>query len=556
MKKNANYLIPIGAGCVTLIFTPSISFDSFNVSKFVALLGFGTSCIYFTLMNVKNLFQKTSKYFVTISTLFLLFCLLSVFFSKQPFWQSIYGVQGRHTGFLTMLSLLIFLVVSVLSFSIKIEKAIVNVLLITGCTTLFYGMLQSFDLDPVSWASASESPVIGFLGNPNFAGSFLGMIAGVIFAKILDTNINFKVKLGFFFYLIFNLFIIYKTKALQGFLVAAITCFIVTLYYIHTKFKSSVLTFSALLMGVLGAVALLLDIFQKSFWQPLLYGTTIDYRGDYWRAGWRMTLENPIFGVGFDGYRDHYRQFRDLPAVLRPAGENLNDSAHNVFLDISSSGGFPLLFIYLLLVALTVYSALRTLAKTDGYQVNSIAIFAAWVGFSAQSIISINQIGLAIWGWVLSGFVIGNYYHYKNGQNSIIKSKSNTFPIKNRISTPGISFSFLLGVLLALPVFRADYIFKQGIDSKNVEKLVSSSQAWPQQPTRMNLASVLLLQSKFYAQAKDLSKKSVEINPNFFESWKILAVNPDLSLAEQEEALKQMKRLDPYFDQIPDGNGV
>jgi hypothetical protein len=72
----------------------------------------------------------------------------------------------------------------------------------------------------------------------------------------------------------------------------------------------------------------------------------------------------------------------------------------------------------------------------------------------------------------------------------------------------------------------------------------------------MNLASVLLLQSKFYAQAKDLSKKSVEINPNFFESWKILAVNPELSLAEQEEALKQMKRLDPNFDQIPKGNGI
>jgi hypothetical protein len=309
-------------------------------------------------------------------------------------------------------------------------------------------------------------------------------------------------------------------------------------------------------VGVFGFVAVLLDILQKSFWKPFLYGSTIDYRGDYWRAGWKMTVQNPIFGVGFDGYRDNYRQFRDLPAVLRPQGENLNDSAHNVFLDISSSGGFPLLFLYLLLIALTIYSALRVLIKSDGYKSNSIAIFAAWVGFSAQSIISINQIGLAIWGWVLSGYIIGAHYHDKNEESSSLQLKGKTLPLKNRVSTIGISTSMLLGVLLAVPVFRADYIFKQGIDSKNVEKLVLSTQAWPQQPTRMNLASVLLLQSKFYAQAKDLSKKSVEINPNFFESWKILAVNPELSLAEQEEALKQMKRLDPNFDQIPKGNGI
>ena len=37
----------------------------------------------------------------------------------------------------------------------------------------------------------------------------------------------------------------------------------------------------------------------------------------------------------------------------------------------------------------------------------SLIIFSAWVGFQAQSIISINNLGLAVWGWTLGGLIIG-----------------------------------------------------------------------------------------------------------------------------------------------------
>ena len=556
MRKKSDYFIPIGTGLVTLIYSPGISFDSFNAPKFVVLVGIGASSLYYILMNLRKMPQFTSKYFTLVIALFFVSSLCALLFSKQPFWQSIYGVQGRNTGFLTILSFLAVHSAAVRSFTFNSEKLIVKTMLYCGGATLAYGILQTFGLDPVSWASASESPVIGFLGNPNFVGSFLGMIASVIFAKILEPGISLKLKLGLLLYLALDLFTIYKTKALQGFLVAGIATFLVVLYYLHTKIKSKILTTSAISLGAVGIVAILLDIFQKSFWQPLLYGSTIDYRGDYWRAGWNMTVSNPIFGVGFDGYRDQYRQFRDLPAVLRPAGENLNDSAHNVFLDISSSGGFPLLTLYSLLIALTIYAALHTLVKNTEYKPNSIAIFAAWVGFTAQSIISINQIGLAIWGWVLSGYLIGAYYLKKNGLIETKSTDSRNRKSTSKTSAFGISVSMLIGLLAALPIFRADYIFKKGIDSKNVEKLVLGTKAWPQQPTRMNLASVLLLQSKFYVQARDLSRNSVELNPNFYESWKILAVNPELTPSEQEEAIKQMKRLDPNYDQIPEGNGL
>ena len=34
-------------------------------------------------------------------------------------------------------------------------------------------------------------------------------------------------------------------------------------------------------------------------------------------------------------------------------------------------------------------------------------VFAAWVAYLMQSIVSIDNIGIAIWGWVLGGAVIG-----------------------------------------------------------------------------------------------------------------------------------------------------
>ena len=36
-----------------------------------------------------------------------------------------------------------------------------------------------------------------------------------------------------------------------------------------------------------------------------------------------------------------------------------------------------------------------------------IALFASWVSFQAQSLISIDNIGLTIWGWILGGVLIG-----------------------------------------------------------------------------------------------------------------------------------------------------
>ena len=57
---------------------------------------------------------------------------------------------------------------------------------------------------------------------------------------------------------------------------------------------------------------------------------------------------------------------------------------------------------------------------------------SAWIGFQAQSLISIDNIGIAVWGWLLGGAIIG----LSNGINENLKEKeknieSTTFMLKN-----------------------------------------------------------------------------------------------------------------------------
>ena len=49
---------------------------------------------------------------------------------------------------------------------------------------------------------------------------------------------------------------------------------------------------------------------------------------------------------------------------------------------------------------------MKVVLRKKEYDATFVALTVAWLGYQAQSVISINQIGLAIWGWVLSGALI------------------------------------------------------------------------------------------------------------------------------------------------------
>jgi hypothetical protein len=216
----------------------------------------------------------------------------------------------------------------------------------------------------------------------------------------------------------------------------------------------------------------------------------------------------------------------------------MTDSAHNVFLDISSGGGFPLLIIYVCLIALTIYSAIKVIRRSSGFDIGFAAVLGAWVAYLAQSLISINQLGLAVWGWVLMGVIIG--YEINT------REKAEATKIKPVQSTVAVGMGLIIGLGTGLPLMVADATFRSTVKAGDVIKIEASVRQWPQSVTRMTLAAQILREGNLPERSIVIAREAVVFNPMNFEAWKELSLQPNATEQERAEALATMKKLDPY----------
>ena len=138
------------------------------------------------------------------------------------------------------------------------------------------------------------------------------------------------------------------------------------------------------------------------------YKVSVTYRGDYWRAAVRMFIHHLIFGVGLDRYGANFTQYRDVTQTLRRGPAVLADAAHSAPLQIAAIGGAFVLIGFLVLFAFTLWRGVIALQKTHGSEKILVAVISrAWITYQAQSFISLDNIGIVIWGYILSGGLIG-----------------------------------------------------------------------------------------------------------------------------------------------------
>jgi hypothetical protein len=285
-----------------------------------------------------------------------------------------------------------------------------------------------------------------------------------------------------------------------------------------------------------------------------LYKASVTLRGDYWRAGWKMTVEHPFLGVGLDSFGDWYRRTRTLEATLRNGPEITSNAAHNVLLDFSSNGGFPLVIIYLALQMLVAISAIKILKRSIGFDPSFAGLIAVWIAYQAQSIISLNQLGLAVWGWIISGLVIGYEINTRAQETSvvvrppIIKGRNVKKSVNKGVSSKtfvSMVAGGVIGLLVGLPPFVASAQFKSALKSGDALRLENSAHLWPYEPMRYGQVGLVLRNNKLDAQAQRVVDAGLLKFPNEFGLWSLAS---KLSTATPEriaEAIAQMKRLDP-----------
>jgi O-antigen ligase len=546
LESSLGRIIGWGLIAATLLVTPLWSLDPINPIKMLAVVVTGFMCIGLVVANRKSVSWVQYRTVGGLIVAFVVWQLLVVLVSGGEIYQQLFGSQGRNTGFITYLAFSFIFVGSVIASSVGVLKRLVVVVFVVGSASLGYGVVQALGGDPFNWVNP-YSPVFGFLGNPNFQSSLLGVLGAIAFAQLFvkGLKLQFKVLIGA--YLLVTLYVIKETHSQQGFLVLALGIGVVVGLYLLQQNRGLGIGYG--LLSVLGFFAVLFGTLNKGPLAALLYKDSVTYRGDYWRAGWNITVNHPIFGVGMDSYGDWYRRSRTLAATLRRGPDTTSNAAHNVFLDISSYGGFPLLIIYLALMVLVFISGVKVLKRSTGFNPVFAGLFGGWVAFQAQSIISINQIGLAMWGWVLSGLIIGYEINTRNIAVVDTSTKKGRVAGKPAQTSAGsvvaLFIAFVLGVLVGMPPYVASAKYKSALETSNPTVIQQAAYIWPLDYSRMIQVAGTLNDNKLEAQGLEVAVDATKSFPDNYAVWASLDSMKSATPEQKAAAQKEMKRLDP-----------
>ena len=538
--KKYNKFIYLCLIVTTLAVTPFFSYDPINIIKLVSLSIFGMVAFFLILINIKFLNILLGKKVATIIYFFIFWLFVSLFLSGFGILEGFFGVAGRQTGVLAYLALASLFLFIILIGNKDLFPLIIQAIWITSTVSIIYGVIQALGVDPFNWANP-YSPVFGFFGNPNFQSSFIAMSAAAVSANIFYKNSTTKAKIFTILTLVFSVVIIFKTNSKQGYLVLLAGLSVVIFLWIRSNDRIKKYSIFYLLLQFTSLIIVALDIIQKTPWKSILFEESVSIRGDLWRAGWRMTINNPIFGVGIDGYRDSYRLFRDQAVANRVSGYVTVESAHNVFLDISSGGGLPLLIAYALILVIVIKSCVIIIKRSTNFDPVFSGLFSGWVCYQVQSLISINQIGIAIWGWVLSGALIS---YEIVGRSVELKSPNNEKQIRTNFLIE--RFGAFLAIILTIPILITDAQFRSSVNSGDITKLQAVAYQWPKSVIRMNLVAQVFRNSGYSKIAIDIARDATNLNPRNFDAWQELYLMPNLEASEKAKVFEKMQELDPF----------
>ena len=555
-EKALTQLLALGVPAVSMfIMTGSVS-DPVNVTKFLLLGGVGAGCLALVFLKALNILVQTQRVSLILSGAFISFSIITVIFSQSPFSQNVYGVYGRNTGLLTYLFLIgIFLAATLLNSEQSFKKLFLG-LFITGVVNVIYCGWVVFFGDFVGWENPYGN-ILGLFGNPNFIGAFLGIWISATIAYFIFSKTAVWIKVAVVALLLLSFYEVYKSRAVQGVVVSAAGIATVLFYWVRSRSKKNSLL-AAYALPVLGfGFMALAGALQKGPLTEIVYKTSVSLRGAYWNAGIQTGLTNPLSGAGMDAYGDWFRRSRtEYNATVLPGPSTVTNSAHNVVLDIFSYGGFPLLISYLGILLLGAWAIIKNLRRSREFNPLFVALSVAWIGYQLQSIISINQIGLAVWGWVLTGALVAYESRFSRvgekseGSDKSPRSKSSS----ETFSSPLVAgLGVVAGLIIAAPPISGDMAWFKATNSGNfveVEKALKPGYLHPQDSSRLvNMVSILE-NSKLYDQALQYALRATEYNPENFDSWNALYSVQKSTPEQKSVALANMRRLDPHNPEL------
>jgi O-antigen ligase len=462
IRSSLRWLVIATVMIVPLVFWRSVA-DAFDLVKGTILALFGLA-ILLTLGMLAALERRhiAAKPTLIIAGVFSAAAIISTVTSMDPL-QSVIGQYQRYTGLVTLLASVLVLISISASFDQKRLIGLGQVLVITASGVALYGFLQQAGADPFQWTSESFGKfVFGTMGNPNTGTAFVSVVspitawamlrkahpsavrivAGGLFGVamgIMPAFQSFQGYVAFGFavvYLAVNawwngrtlgqwLMVVFTAAALviailqeglswlAGLIViyaavfAALAAFADQIAAI--RLPESLVKFRSAMLGALGAVVLLgAALFGRrlyDFVEREFAGSLVE-RGDFYRAGWAIFKDYPIFGSGLETYGHLFTNYRPIGHAVNLEGSRTS-SVHSMHLGMFSNGGLILGLAYLALIAVVIWAVVRGLRRDR--QMGSgllLAAGCAYLGFQFQSSVSVEHVGLHLLHFTLAGLIL------------------------------------------------------------------------------------------------------------------------------------------------------
>jgi O-antigen ligase len=546
----------LGSLVVTLLITDRIGTDPVNVGKMLAVSTLGFSLIAF--YEFKILISSiVLKILLTLLLIFNLTLFSSAIFSVNAFERGLYGAFGRNTGALTYLSLSLIFISCFFITKISNFSKIIRSLFYCGLLNVIYCLFASTGNDIFTWQNQFNA-VLGTFGNPNFIGAFMGIFLTLLAVQMMDFWHRKSILALLSIIFLLASYVLWLSSALQGTAITAVGIALGIYLKIRTNVKWNKLgapyLFLLLVLGVLS----LSGVVNKGPLSPYLYKTSVTFRWEYWKAGINMATSSFFSGVGIDSYGSNYRLFREASAVKFPGADVTTDAAHNVVIDIWAGSGFLAMFSYLAINLTILALCVRFIKRNRIFDPIFSSLFLCWLTWQLQSLVSINQIGLAIWGWLLGGLLISYTLKFPKGNvvnilpvrqhkktKTIGKAKVEPQTLDPKVLLKIIAFS-LIGFLVALPPFIADAKMRATqLGKSDVEQIIKLAEAWPLDSMRINRLTVILAGNGEIEESAYLASFATQKFPNDFAGWKALYdLSPESS--PQKKAYKsKLQLLDP-----------
>ena len=177
------------------------------------------------------------------------------------------------------------------------------------------------------------------------------------------------------------------------------------------------------------------------------------------------------------------------------------------------------------------------------------------MAYEAQAVISINQLGLGVWGWALMGLIIGYEFSTRpvttNETREIPKNKFKLRRAGNREKRNlpkvlgGIGLGAFIGLFIAIPIFQNDANFRKAVSGQDANVAIKATLASPEDLDRTTLIAARLQESGLIKQADDLIAHVLESNPRSIAAWRVRLQIAEPGTERYNEAKEKINKLNP-----------